>query len=104
MKKENIAAAKNFVVNFWNINKSKIKFGAKCVGAGLVIGFIKGMIFETDHLTDLANSIVEKIPDPIDTDDFPSYETIEGYVKDLYPEDLETLKSVIEEELSHVSR
>lgn len=103
MKKDNIAAAKNFVVNFWNDNKSKIKFGAKCVGAGLVIGFIKGMTYENHYLADLASSIVEKIPDPIDTDSFPSYETIEGYVRDLYPEDLESLKSVIEDELSHVS-
>lgn len=35
---------KEEVKGFWNKNKSKIIFGAKCLGVGFGIGFVKGYI------------------------------------------------------------
>lgn len=34
---------------FWNKNKSKIIFGAKCLGVGFGIGFVKGIITESKY-------------------------------------------------------
>ena len=34
---------------FWNKNKSKIIFGAKCLAVGFGIGFVKGIITESKY-------------------------------------------------------
>lgn len=53
----------NSLKEFWNENKDKIKIGAKCLGIGLTVGFIKGVFMMLDKQADL----LERIP-PDDTD------------------------------------
>lgn len=60
---------------FWNKNKGKIIFGAKCLGIGFGIGFIKGMVAMSNAsdrgmfgvLSDKIDTLSSKFPeqDPV---------------------------------------
>ena len=60
---------------FWNKNKGKIIFGAKCLGVGFGIGFVKGMITMANasdrgiisELSDKFDTLASKLPehDPV---------------------------------------
>ena len=58
---------------FWNDNKDKIIFAAKCYLVGFAIGFIKGMNAESRHLA----SLVDLLPDDPCTDDISADEEAE---------------------------
>lgn len=59
--------------DFWNENRDKIKIGLKCLGLGLVIGFVKGGMTGMDMQRDTVNRLIDKIPYEPDCDDIAEY-------------------------------
>lgn len=60
---------KEEVKGFWNKNRSKIIFGAKCLAVGFGIGFVKGIITESKYGNNgLLYTISEKLDDVCDPD------------------------------------
>ena len=49
---------------FWKDNKDKIIFGAKCVAVGFGIGFIKGVICESNNDASVINRLLDEKQDP----------------------------------------
>lgn len=62
---------KEEVKGFWNKNKSKIIFGAKCLGVGFGIGFVKGYITNDKdsnkdifyQITNRLDNLTSKLPE-----------------------------------------
>lgn len=64
---------KDEVKEFWSEYGDKIKIGAKCLGIGLTIGFIKGA-FEAFKMTNqIEAQLIEKIPYTPDCEDVGEY-------------------------------
>lgn len=57
----------NSFKEFWNENKDKIKIGAKYLGIGLTIGFIKGVFTMSKIYEGNISDLIDRIP-PYDTD------------------------------------
>lgn len=52
------------IKEFWKDNKDKIIFGAKCVTIGFGIGFIKGVIYESNSDALVINRLLDEKKDP----------------------------------------
>lgn len=68
-----IENAKEELKEFWSEHGEKIKIGAKCLGVGLAIGFIKGAFAMSKSNSIVNSELIKKIPYEPDYDDFADY-------------------------------
>lgn len=64
---------KEEVKEFWSEYGDKIKIGAKCLGIGLAIGFVKGAFTAMEMANQNQARLIEKIPYEPDGDDIGEY-------------------------------
>lgn len=68
-----IKNTKEEIKEFWSEHGDKIKIGAKCLGIGLAIGFIKGAFSMSKIDRGIHCELIKKIPYEPDYDDFADY-------------------------------
>lgn len=65
--KDNKRIFKEEINDWWDENKTKIKFGAKCLALGLGIGFIKGVLTTNKLHERNLSAMIDRLP-PDETD------------------------------------
>ena len=69
--------------SWWEENGEKIKIGAKCLAVGLLIGFVKGVVTESEISSRTHSELIKKIPYEPDCDDLADY--IHNHIEELKP-------------------
>jgi hypothetical protein len=80
---ENKRNFKMEVKEWWSEHGSKVKIGAKCLAAGLLIGLVKGVLTESKLSASVHSKLIDKIPYEPDCDDIAEY--IHDHIDELRP-------------------
>ena len=74
---------KEEVKNFWEEHGKTIKVGIKCLATGLLVGFIKGVLTESEIHSREVCKLIDKIPYEPDGDDIAEY--VHYHIDELKP-------------------
>lgn len=74
---------KNEVKDWWTDNRDKVKIGLKCLGVGLLVGFVKGACTGMSMQGDTVSRLIDKIPYEPDCDDIGEY--VHEHIDELKP-------------------